>query len=45
VLKVYVRRVPVPAPYFDAERDDPVDDFVAEAGRHPVFRLVADETQ
>ena len=45
VLKVYVRRVPVTAPYFDAKRDDPVDDFVAEAGRHPVFRLVAEETQ
>jgi deazaflavin-dependent oxidoreductase (nitroreductase family) len=42
VLKVYVRRVPVTAPYFDAKRGDPVEAFVAEAGRHPVFRLVAD---
>jgi deazaflavin-dependent oxidoreductase (nitroreductase family) len=42
VLKVYVRRVPVTAPYFDARRSDPADGFVAEADRHPVFRLVAD---
>jgi deazaflavin-dependent oxidoreductase (nitroreductase family) len=42
VLKVYVRQVPVTAPYFDVKRSDPVDAFVAEADRHPVFRLVAD---
>jgi deazaflavin-dependent oxidoreductase (nitroreductase family) len=42
VLKVYVRRVPITAPYFDAKRDDPVDRFVAEADRHPVFRLMTD---
>jgi deazaflavin-dependent oxidoreductase (nitroreductase family) len=42
VLKVYVRRVPVTAPYFDAKRADPVEAFVAEAQRHPVFRLVAE---
>jgi deazaflavin-dependent oxidoreductase (nitroreductase family) len=40
VLKAYVRRFQVTAPYFDAKRDDPVDRFVAEAARHPVFRLV-----
>jgi deazaflavin-dependent oxidoreductase (nitroreductase family) len=45
VLKVYVRRVPITAPYFDAKRDDPVEDFVAEADRHPVFRLVAETAQ
>jgi hypothetical protein len=42
VLKVYVRQVPVTAPYFDARRSDPVDAFVAGADRHPMFRLVAD---
>ena len=42
VLKVYVRRVPITAPYFDARRSDPVETFVAEADRHPVFRLVAE---
>jgi deazaflavin-dependent oxidoreductase (nitroreductase family) len=42
VLKVYVRRVPAAAPYFDAKRGDPVEAFVAEAHRHPVFRLVAE---
>jgi deazaflavin-dependent oxidoreductase (nitroreductase family) len=42
VLKVYVRRVPITAPYFDAKRSDPVEAFVAEAHRHPVFRLVSE---
>lgn len=42
VLKVYLRRVPITAPYFDAKRDDPVETFVAEADRHPVFRLVSE---
>jgi len=42
VLKVCVRRVPITAPYFDAKRNDPVDRFVTEADRHPVFRLVAE---
>jgi deazaflavin-dependent oxidoreductase (nitroreductase family) len=40
VLGVYVRRVPITAPYFDARRSDPVEAFAAEAHRHPVFRLV-----
>jgi deazaflavin-dependent oxidoreductase (nitroreductase family) len=39
VLRQYVKRVPVTAPFFDAKREDPVDAFVAEATRHPVFRL------
>jgi deazaflavin-dependent oxidoreductase (nitroreductase family) len=45
VLKVYVRRVPITAPYFDAKRGDPVEQFEAEADRHPVFRLVPEAEQ
>ncbi|MGO9962515.1 MAG: nitroreductase family deazaflavin-dependent oxidoreductase [Acidimicrobiales bacterium] len=41
VLKTYVRSAPVTAPYFDAKAADPVPCFVAEAQRHPVFRLRA----
>jgi hypothetical protein len=41
VLRRYVRKVRITAPYFDAGADDPVESFVAEAARHPVFRLVA----
>ena len=39
VLRHYVKQVPITAPFFDAGRDAPVEDFVAEAPRHPVFRL------
>jgi len=39
ILKRYVRQVRITAPFFDARRTDPVEGFVAEAGRHPVFRL------
>ena len=40
ILKEYLRQVPVVRPYFDVSPDDPVDAFVAEAPRHPVFRVV-----
>ena len=39
VLQRYVREVRVTAPYFEADADDPVTQFVNEASRHPVFRL------
>ena len=39
VLREYVRRIPVTAPFFDAKASDPVEAFAAEADRHPVFRL------
>jgi deazaflavin-dependent oxidoreductase (nitroreductase family) len=41
VLQRYVRNVRVTAPFFDAKRDDPVERFVEEAPRHPVFKLIA----
>ncbi|MGR0220078.1 nitroreductase family deazaflavin-dependent oxidoreductase [Agromyces sp. ZXT2-6] len=40
VLKRYVAVAPIVLPYFVAGRDDPVESFIAEADRHPVFELV-----
>ncbi len=40
VLREYLRSTPIVTPYFDAGRGDPVEAFAAEAGLHPVFRLV-----
>ena len=40
ILKAYVQRVPIARPYFDAAPDAPLAAFVAEATRHPVFRVV-----
>jgi deazaflavin-dependent oxidoreductase (nitroreductase family) len=39
VLQLYLRRVRITAPFFDAKPREPVAAFVREAGRHPVFRL------
>lgn len=39
VLRAYVRKIPVTAPFFDAKPGDPAEAFAAEADRHPVFRL------
>jgi deazaflavin-dependent oxidoreductase (nitroreductase family) len=39
VLRRYVHVAAVTRPYFLAAPDDPVADFVAEAGAHPVFEL------
>jgi len=46
VLRNYLRRNRVTGTFFDAKADDPVEAFVAEAARHPVFRLSSpqDET-
>jgi deazaflavin-dependent oxidoreductase (nitroreductase family) len=44
VLREYLSRARVTAPFFDAKRGDPVDTFVAEAARHPVFRLTQPST-
>ena len=40
ILHRYLRAVPVVRPFFDVRPDSPVADFVAEAPRHPVFRLI-----
>jgi deazaflavin-dependent oxidoreductase (nitroreductase family) len=39
VLRRYLRSGRVTGPFFDAKANDPVEAFVAEADRHPVFRL------
>jgi deazaflavin-dependent oxidoreductase (nitroreductase family) len=40
VLKRYVGVATATRPYFGADKDSPVEDFVAEADRHPVFELL-----
>ena len=40
VLKRYVGVATATRPYFSADKDAPVQDFVAEADRHPVFELL-----
>ena len=39
VLQQYVTEVQITRPFFDAKPDAPVEAFVAEAHRHPVFRI------
>jgi deazaflavin-dependent oxidoreductase (nitroreductase family) len=39
VLRQYVQEVPITRPFFDATPDAPLEAFVAEAPRHPVFRI------
>ncbi len=39
VLQRYVRSARVTAPFFDAKGDGPVEKFIEEAPRHPVFKL------
>jgi len=39
VLRKYVTAVPITRPYFDVTPESPVEDYVVEAPRHPVFAL------
>jgi deazaflavin-dependent oxidoreductase (nitroreductase family) len=39
VLREYIRRVPITRKFFDVTPESPLEAFVAEAPRHPVFRL------
>jgi deazaflavin-dependent oxidoreductase (nitroreductase family) len=41
VLRRYLRRNRVTGMFFEAKASDPVEVFIAEAVRHPVFRLSA----
>lgn len=41
ILREYLRKTPVTKPYFEAGRDAPLEEFEAEASRHPVFRIVS----
>lgn len=40
VLRRYLAVATATRDYFDADKDDPVERFVAEADRHPVFELI-----
>jgi deazaflavin-dependent oxidoreductase (nitroreductase family) len=40
VLREYLRKTPVTRSFFDARKDSPLEEFAAEAPRHPVFRLL-----
>ena len=40
VLKLYLDREPITRRFFDAKPGAPVEAFVAEAHRHPVFRIL-----
>jgi hypothetical protein len=39
VLREYHRRGRVTRPFFDVSQDSPPEEWLAEAARHPVFRL------
>jgi hypothetical protein len=39
VLRQYLRTTPIVKRFFGVTADAPVEAFVAEAPRHPVFRL------
>lgn len=41
VLREYLRRARAVRSVFDSSPDSPLEAFVAEAGRHPVFRVEA----
>jgi hypothetical protein len=40
ILKYYLVNYKIVAPYFDAKPGDPVERFVAEADKHPVFEIL-----
>lgn len=44
ILRRYVTQVPITRPYFDAGPASPAAAYVAEARRHPVFRVVGAAT-
>ena len=39
VLRKYRRKYPLTGSFFDARANDPIEVFMSEAPRHPVFRL------
>jgi deazaflavin-dependent oxidoreductase (nitroreductase family) len=41
ILKQYVRIATATRRYFLATKDSPVEEFITEADRHPVFELIA----
>jgi deazaflavin-dependent oxidoreductase (nitroreductase family) len=45
ILKKYLALAPITQPYFDAKPNSPVESFLLEASRHPVFRLTVIKTK
>ncbi len=43
ILRRYIEQVPITRPCFDVRPDSSLDAFLAEALRHPVFRVVPQE--
>ena len=41
VLQRYVQIALTTRQYFQADQNDPVESFIAEAGQHPVFELTS----
>lgn len=41
ILKRYSQEEPITRKFFDATPDSPLEDFIEEASRHPVFRILA----
>jgi len=39
ILQRYIATIPIVRPYFDVTPSSPITEFIAEAPRHPVFRL------
>lgn len=39
ILREYLRKTPVTKAFFDAHPNGPLEEFAAEAARHPVFRI------
>jgi deazaflavin-dependent oxidoreductase (nitroreductase family) len=42
ILREYLRKTPVTRRYFEASAESPLEEFAAEASRHPVFRVRID---
>jgi deazaflavin-dependent oxidoreductase (nitroreductase family) len=40
VLREYLRKTPITQPFFDADKNASLEEFAAEALRHPVFRIL-----
>ena len=45
VLKLYRIQEPITRRFFDAEPGAPIEDFAAEAHRHPVFRVLKQDME
>jgi hypothetical protein len=41
ILREYLKQVAIARSYFDVTPDGPLEEFKAEAPRHPVFRLAS----